>query len=469
MSNTIGVVKKNVLTPIVSFRIEQIEQIWLSPKIYGTQKVPPDFDEVSQWIVINKGADGKFSVQPNKLVTDLIVVADKNGDILGYLNKLFNFTYVINLEFELAESIDIAEKEISINLWIIYQEHAEKDLTVHPKFLERVASIEKLNIIQQEYEQYIQDFELNPILKDSESSSGEYLFDNYSRSKPNTISAIKAVSFPSIADLSQKTGLSFSGMRIGFNFLEGFYLFKIIGAYILLITPRSRQRTTCNCYILKADRILNPLSRVFTFAGNYYLVSNNSLLILCGTPRIPETVSGYSLYDYSGSTETRELLQNAVAFEFSHLGDLVINKDTESMYSVMYEKDSESFNEYYSKYLKDSAIDRIKAMYKCAYDNWVVNYKLSSEVLLSNRWCLFKHKASEKILATSNYPIKNSKNRRVFDVPQVNFPTIDNDFMILRDKNKYINLKNNITQDLQYIDMYLGNRLIIVGGQFVIC
>ena len=470
----VQVVKKNVLVPIVSFRIEQIEQIWLAPKIQGTQKTPPDFDAVSSWIVINKAPDGKFAVQPNKLVTDLIVVADSNGTKLGYLNKLFNFSYVINLEFELTESIDVVDKEVSVNLWLVYQNHAEKNLSVHPEFLSEVASVGKLNIIQQKYEQYTNDFALNPLIKEDPAEPGEYLFRDFSRTKTDILGAVKAVSFPSIAELSQNTGISFVNMRIGFNFLEGFFLFKIFGDRIVVITPRSRQRTSCDCYILKADRVLDSSARVFCFAGNFYLVSGGKLLVLRGQNRMPDQISAYSVYDYTAITETRELLSDAVSFEFSHIGDIVINRKAGSLYSVLHEQDTDfssfMFNDYYKKYLRGvDIIERIKAIYRCSFDNWSVNQGLSSSVLLSSRWCLFRHKVSNKILATSNYPIKNHINRRVMSLPQVNFPAVDNDYMILKDKSQYIDLKNNLVQSFPYIDMYLGNRLIIAGGQFVIC
>lgn len=468
------VINKNVLVPIVSFRIEQVAQIKIATKIQGTLKTPPDFDAVNDWITIDRAPNGKFSTKPDKLVTDLIVVLDSSGNKLGYLNKLFDFSFVINLEFELFESVDIVDKEVAVDLWLIYQVHAESDLSVHPNFLSKVATVGKLYVIQKKYEQYIKEFALNPILKEDPADHGEYLFQDFDRTKQGVLGAIKAVSFPSVSGLSQGTGMSFSGMRIGFNFLEGYFLFKVFGSYVIVITPRSRQRTSCNCYILQADRTLDSSSRVFCFAGNFYLVSDGNLIVLRGMPKTPKEISGYSVYDYTGTTETRSLLSDAVAFEFSHLGDLVINRSTKSLYSVLFEQDTNfssfMFNEYYKKYFHGTdSIERIKSMYKCAFDNWEVNQGLSSAVLLSNRWCLFKHKASNKILATSNYPIINNMNRRVINFPQVNFPSLDNDYMILKDKSQYIDLKNNLIQNFSYIDMYLGNRLTIVGGQFVIC
>lgn len=459
---------KNVLVPITSFRINQISQIWLSPKIQGTQKTPPDFNAVSGWIVINKDQDGKFSTMPDKLVTDLIVVVDSQGNKLGYLNKLFNFTYVINLEFELSESIDVVEKETSIDLWIIYQVHAEKDLTVHPNFLSIVATAGKVEIIQTKHEQYMQDFAINPLIKEDSTQNGRYLFKDYNRE--GAVKAFKSVIFPSVSDLSSNIGVSFSDMRIGFNFLEGFYIYKIIGNRLIVLTPRSRQRNTCNCYIFKSSINLDYDSRVFNFAGNFYLVSKEQLIVLYGSNILPSQQFGYSFYDYTDSTVTKVLLDSAVPFEFSHIGDIVINKSTNSLYSVLYEQDINFdnflFNEYYTKYIPDG-LNRIKTIYNCVFDNWKANNLLSANVLLGNRWCLFKHKASGKIMASSNYP--SIKNRIVFSPYQPNFPRIDNDYLILKDTGKILNINSNVIKDFKYIDMYLGNRLFISGGQFIIC
>lgn len=424
---------KNVLTPVVSFRIDQITGVWFSDKIVGTIQQPPDFTRVT-WIKSTPAGD-KYELAPNNLVTDLIVVVDANDQILGYLNKLFNFSFVKQLQIELAESVNIVDKEVAIDIKLIYSVHAQEEPSVHTNFFDKVGTVGFWTSKQIELEAYEQGYQQNPLIKENKQDAGQFTFSNLDRPEAGCKRGVK---FP----------FNETNFRIGFSYLDGVFLYKIDGDIITILTPESTGQNAQKI-ILQADRQINS-NRVFYFAGGYYLVSDGALLYLTPNYSNPDNT------DYTGNTTTREILDGAAAFEFSFLGDMVLNTNTGNLFSVLLETESNQYNYFYQMNSK-----RLDSLYKICIDQWRSLKDLSDMFILGNSWCLFRHKHSGVISGLSNYPKRI--NRRNF---KYQFRTLDNSR--LHRSGEYLDLETNVISRTPYIDSYLGLRLIKENNEFIV-